>query len=165
MFFVHYTEITGSGYRSLEDGQRVEFDIVMGTKGPQATNVRIIDGATASTTTTAPATTTAPTTTTGTTTAPLLRAYSSASGDHFYTTSAAERDNAVATLGYLSEGVACHVFPAAGAGTTPLLRAYSSASGDHFYTTSAAERDNAVATLGYLNEGVACHVYPEPVTR
>jgi hypothetical protein len=39
------------------------------------------------------------------------RAYSSASGDHFYTTSAAERDNAVAKLGYLNEGVACHVYP------------------------------------------------------
>jgi hypothetical protein len=44
-------------------------------------------------------------------TTPLLRAFSPASGDHFYTTSAAERDNAVAKLGYLSEGVACHVFP------------------------------------------------------
>ena len=36
---------------------------------------------------------------------------SPASGDHFYTTSAAERDNAVAELGYLNEGVACHVYP------------------------------------------------------
>jgi Repeat of unknown function (DUF5648) len=40
---------------------------------------------------------------------PLLRAFSPASGDHFYTTSVAERDNAVAKLGYVDEGVACHV--------------------------------------------------------
>ena len=100
------------------------------------------------------------TTTTGTTTMPLLRGYSPASGDHFYTTSTADRDNAVAKLGYISEDVACHVFPAASAGTTPLLRAYSPASGDHFYTTSTAERDNAVAKLGYISEDVACHVLP-----
>jgi hypothetical protein len=81
------------------------------------------------------------------------------SGDHFYTTSVAERDNAVAKHGYLDEGVACHVFPAASAGTTPLLRAFSPASGVHLYTTSVAERDNAVAKYGYVDEGVACYVY------
>ena len=47
----------------------------------------------------------------GTGTTPLLRAFNPTSGDHFYTTSAAERDNAVANLGYRDEGVACHVFP------------------------------------------------------
>ena len=49
------------------------------------------------------------TTTTAPTTAPLLRAFSPASGDHFYTTSVAERDNALAKGGYRDEGVACHV--------------------------------------------------------
>jgi len=91
---------------------------------------------------------------------PLLRAFSPGSADHFYTTDVAERDNAVAKVGYLNEGVACQVFSAAGTGTTPLLRAFSPATGDHFYTTSVAERDNAVAKLGYVNEGVACHVFP-----
>jgi cold shock protein len=38
--FVHYSEIQGDGYRSLTDGQRVEFDIVEGRKGKQASNVR-----------------------------------------------------------------------------------------------------------------------------
>jgi CspA family cold shock protein len=108
--FVHFSNITGTGYRTLEDGQRVEFEIVQGAKGPEATNVRVINGASGSTTTTAPTTTTA-STTTGTTTAPLLRAFSPGSGDHFYTTSVAERDNAVAKVGYVDEGVACQVFP------------------------------------------------------
>ena len=156
--FVHFSNITGTGYRTLEAGQRVEFDIGQGTRGDEAINVRVINGATAPTTTT-PTTTTAPTTTTVPTTVPLLRAFSPGSGDHFYTTSVAERDNAVAN-GYRNEGVACQVFPAAGTGTTPLLRAFNPTSGDHFYTTSAAERDNAVTKLGYVNEGVACHVFP-----
>ena len=39
--FVHYTAIEGSGYRSLEEGQAVEFDVTNGPKGEQASNVRI----------------------------------------------------------------------------------------------------------------------------
>ncbi len=37
--FVHHTSINGDGFRSLEEGQRVTFDIVAGPKGPQASNV------------------------------------------------------------------------------------------------------------------------------
>jgi cold shock protein len=37
--FVHYTAITGDGYRSLQEGDEVEFEIVEGQKGPQAANV------------------------------------------------------------------------------------------------------------------------------
>jgi CspA family cold shock protein len=40
--FVHYSNIQGSGYRSLEQGQRVEFDIAPGRKGEEAQNVRIV---------------------------------------------------------------------------------------------------------------------------
>ncbi|GAA2876101.1 cold-shock protein [Streptosporangium sandarakinum] len=40
--FVHFSEIQGSGYRSLEDGQRVEFEITQGQKGPQASQVRAV---------------------------------------------------------------------------------------------------------------------------
>ena len=40
--FVHFSAITGGGYRSLEEGQKVEFDITQGQKGPQAENVRVI---------------------------------------------------------------------------------------------------------------------------
>jgi CspA family cold shock protein len=37
--FVHYSAIVGQGFRSLEEGQRVEFEITQGPKGLQATNV------------------------------------------------------------------------------------------------------------------------------
>ena len=37
--FVHYSAITGSGFRSLEEQQRVEFDVEQGAKGRLATNV------------------------------------------------------------------------------------------------------------------------------
>ena len=38
--FVHFSAITGSGYRSLDENQEVEFDTTQGQKGPQAENVR-----------------------------------------------------------------------------------------------------------------------------
>ncbi len=40
--FVHYSAIRSDGYRSLEEGQRVEFTVVEGQKGLQAQDVRIV---------------------------------------------------------------------------------------------------------------------------
>jgi cold shock protein len=40
--FVHFTAIKADGYRSLEENQRVEFDITRGPKGMQAESVRVI---------------------------------------------------------------------------------------------------------------------------
>ena len=37
--FVHFSAIQGDGYKSLEEGQRVEFEVEDGNRGPQATNV------------------------------------------------------------------------------------------------------------------------------
>ena len=40
--FVHYTAITQEGYKSLQEGQRVEFEVTDGPKGKQAANVRTV---------------------------------------------------------------------------------------------------------------------------
>ena len=40
--FVHYSAIEMDGYRSLDEGQRVEFEITQGDRGPQAESVRMI---------------------------------------------------------------------------------------------------------------------------
>ncbi len=40
--FVHYNSIIGDGFRNLDEGQRVEFTVVQGQKGPQAQDVMVI---------------------------------------------------------------------------------------------------------------------------
>jgi CspA family cold shock protein len=40
--FVHFTAIQADGYRTLDEGQRVEFEVAQGPKGPQADAVRIV---------------------------------------------------------------------------------------------------------------------------
>lgn len=40
--FVHFRAIRGEGYRTLEDGQKVEFDVVSSDKGPQAQDVMVV---------------------------------------------------------------------------------------------------------------------------
>ena len=40
--FVHYSNITGSGFKTLDEGQQVEFDVAPGRKGPEAQNVRAV---------------------------------------------------------------------------------------------------------------------------
>ena len=40
--FVHYSNIAGEGYKNLDEGQTVEFDVAPGRKGEEAQNVRVI---------------------------------------------------------------------------------------------------------------------------
>lgn len=40
--FVHFSNIEGEGYKSLEEGQKVEFEVAPGRKGDEATGVRVI---------------------------------------------------------------------------------------------------------------------------
>lgn len=40
--FVHFSSIVGSGYKSLDDGQRVSFTVTEGQKGPQASDVQVV---------------------------------------------------------------------------------------------------------------------------
>jgi CspA family cold shock protein len=44
--FVHFSAIQGGGFRKLEEGQKVEFEVGQGQKGPQAENVTALDGGT-----------------------------------------------------------------------------------------------------------------------
>jgi CspA family cold shock protein len=40
--FVHFSNIEGDGYKSLEEGQKVEFEVAPGRKGDEATGVRVV---------------------------------------------------------------------------------------------------------------------------
>ncbi|OIN96951.1 MAG: cold-shock protein [Anaerolineae bacterium CG03_land_8_20_14_0_80_58_20] len=40
--FVHFSAIQGEGFKNLEEGQKVEFEVEQGPKGPQATNVTVV---------------------------------------------------------------------------------------------------------------------------
>lgn len=41
-FFVHHSNISGSGFKTLTEGAKVEFDLAEGQKGPEATNVTLV---------------------------------------------------------------------------------------------------------------------------
>ena len=40
--FAHFSEIAGNGFRSLDEGQKVEFEVTQGQKGPQAAGIRAL---------------------------------------------------------------------------------------------------------------------------
>src|SRR5215471_2822922 len=92
-------------------------------------------------------------------TTPLYRLYLAKNDDHFYTTSAAERDHAIHKLGFTNEGNIGYVHPSDPAGTEPLYRMRSDKG--HFYTAALDEFDKA-AKDGLVREGIACYVYSSP---
>jgi len=40
--FAHYSQIQADGFKNLEEGQKVEFDVTQGAKGPQAENITLV---------------------------------------------------------------------------------------------------------------------------
>ena len=98
----------------------------------------------------------------------LFRLYNSARGDHFYTTSAAERDKAKDENGYKNDGVpiAGYVYLTKVTGTVKFYRLYKPKNGDHFYTTDLAERQKAIEKDGYTYDGVeiAGYIFAKPRT-
>ncbi|MFE5535057.1 cold-shock protein [Streptomyces sp. NPDC056492] len=40
--FAHYSEIQGTGFKELQENQKVEFDVSQGAKGPQASNITVV---------------------------------------------------------------------------------------------------------------------------
>ncbi len=89
---------------------------------------------------------------------PLYRLYNASIKDHFYTTSATERDNAVSNSGYTYEGVEGFVSSTNFTGSVPLYRLYSPSIDMHYYTTSASDKDDKVAG-GFVLENVY-YIYP-----
>jgi hypothetical protein len=88
------------------------------------------------------------------------RFYNGATGAHFYTVSAAERDHVRNTLSppYNFEGEAFRVASLYAPGLSPVHRFYNTQNGVHFYTISETERAYVVANLPhYTYEGVAYH--------
>jgi hypothetical protein len=90
---------------------------------------------------------------------PLYRLRHNGNTDHFYTTNAREKDDAVKRYGYVYEGIQCYVFATQTNGSIPLYRLrHNGGDVDHFYTTSADEKNNAVRRYGYTYEGTQCYV-------
>ncbi|KAJ7100450.1 hypothetical protein C8R44DRAFT_716565 [Mycena epipterygia] len=91
-------------------------------------------------------------------TQPLYRDYSSAGGDHFYTTDLAEYNAANANDGYAPEGIRALVFTTQVPGSVQFIRLFNGDVTDHFYTTNATE---AQAATGYVVEDkAAMYIYP-----
>jgi len=92
---------------------------------------------------------------------PIYRSFNSSSTDHFFTTTAKERD-AAATNGWKYEGIQASISSRNAPNMVPLYRLFYSngIKSDHFYTTSETEKNDAVSTLGYTYEGVAAYIYP-----
>jgi hypothetical protein len=93
--------------------------------------------------------------------AEFFRLLNPTTGDHFYTTDAAERDTAIQRHGYVDEGTEALVGPVAAPGLVPFYRLWNGRF--HLYTTDAAERDTAIQRHGYVSEGIAAHVAATPL--
>ncbi len=79
-------------------------------------------------------------------------------GTHFYTTSVAERKQALQDK-LIDEGSVGFIHTTAGNGTVPLFRLYHPARPSHYYTVSASERDQVTKDYGWVSQGIAGYVF------
>ena len=89
---------------------------------------------------------------------PLFRLLNPGNGDHFYTTSEAEKRTIVGNGSHLDEGVAGYVFAENAPGRKPLLRAYNPQTGQHLLTGNPNEYNTLPAP--WLKEGISAYVLP-----
>ncbi|MBV5327356.1 MAG: hypothetical protein JZU65_06915 [Chlorobium sp.] len=90
---------------------------------------------------------------------PLYRLYKSSIKDHFYTTSTAERDTAMNSMGFTYERSEGFISTTNFIGAIPLYRLYHTTNDVHFYTSSSTERDAKIA-LGFVMEKIEGYLYP-----
>ena len=93
---------------------------------------------------------------------PVYRFFNQATGTHFYTIVAAERDHVIGTYPQFAyEGPAFAAFATAVPGSQPVFRFFNTATGTHFYTIDVAERDHVLATWPqFAFEGAAYYAMP-----
>jgi hypothetical protein len=94
---------------------------------------------------------------------PLYRYRSRVSSDHFYTTSQAEGDQAVARFDYIPEGICCYIFATQVPGSIPLYRLSNNVL--HYYGTDATQRQRHLINDHYVDEGIAGYVYSTQTSR
>jgi hypothetical protein len=95
-------------------------------------------------------------------TSPIYRLYSTRTRDHFYTTNLSERNQAIANVGYIDEGIVGYAYTSSPpSGTSPFFRLYMNFTSDHFYTLSPSETVTA-AGGGYHLEGNIGSIYTSP---
>ncbi len=87
---------------------------------------------------------------------PLYRIYHASTFNHYYTTSAAERNYNIQNNGWVDQGIQGYVYPSPGPGRSPIYVAYNGAAGTHLFTQDAAEY-NALSSA-WTKSGVAFYV-------
>ena len=89
---------------------------------------------------------------------PVYRLYSTATGRHFFTIHASEKDSLAAGKVWRYEGIAYYAYPNFVRGSTPLYRFYSPANKAHFFTVNESEKNSLGKNANWRFEGIAFFV-------
>lgn len=111
-----------------------------------------------------PVTTPKPTLPTTAAKKPLHQLWNAGQSNHMYTTNETEKNQLVASRGYVYQGITGYLYEKQVQGSVPLYRLYSSSLTDHFYTNSETQRAQAKAGGGkYVDEGVVGYIMASKV--